>query len=148
MTAKLYMPDVNVLIYAHREDSATHIFYRTWLERVMNGDQQLALSSLVAGAFVRIVTSRAYPSGASSVDAAVAFVDSLVGHGNCVVHHPSDRHWSLVSQIVRAGRFTGSAIADVQHAAVAMEHGCTWITRDSDFTRLEQFGLRLAMLEP
>ncbi len=30
---------------------------------------------------------------------------------------------------------TGKLLADAQHAAVAIEHGCTLVTCDSDFSR-------------
>jgi hypothetical protein len=33
-------------------------------------------------------------------------------------------------------------VADAQHAAVAIAEGCTWVTRDRDFTRFARHGLR------
>lgn len=35
---------------------------------------------------------------------------------------------------------TGSDVADAHHAALAIEHGCEWITTDKGFTRFK--GLR------
>jgi predicted nucleic acid-binding protein len=56
------MPDVNVLVYAHRADDPSHAFYRDWLERLAAGPEPFALSPLVVGAFVRLVTNvRAFP---------------------------------------------------------------------------------------
>lgn len=52
----MHMPDVNILIYAHRREDPDHQFYRAWIERVANGPEPFALSILVAAAFVRIVT--------------------------------------------------------------------------------------------
>ena len=48
--------DVNVLVYAHREDIANHLPYREWLESVINGDQAYAVSDLILSGFVRVVT--------------------------------------------------------------------------------------------
>ncbi len=39
-------------------------------------------------------------------------------------------------------------MADAQHAAVAIENGCVWVTRDADFTSFVPHGLRLEILEP
>jgi predicted nucleic acid-binding protein len=52
----LILPDVNVLVYAHREDVADHPAYRTWLEGVVNGDEAYGISELVLSGFVRVVT--------------------------------------------------------------------------------------------
>jgi uncharacterized protein len=30
--------DVNVLVYAHRADTPNHDAYRTWLEKIINGN--------------------------------------------------------------------------------------------------------------
>jgi predicted nucleic acid-binding protein len=59
------MPDVNVLVYAYRADDPSHAFYRDWLERLAAGPEPFALSPLVVGAFVRLVTNvRAFPGKA------------------------------------------------------------------------------------
>ena len=43
----MVLPDVNVLVHAHREDSADHAAYRQWLERTVNGDEAYGVSDLV-----------------------------------------------------------------------------------------------------
>ena len=34
----MILPDVNVLLYAFRNDAARHPQYRTWLEELIDGD--------------------------------------------------------------------------------------------------------------
>ena len=34
----MYLMDVNVLVYAHREDTDNHLQYSLWLESVINSD--------------------------------------------------------------------------------------------------------------
>jgi len=34
----MVLPDVNVLVYAHREDTAHHAGCREWVEKVINGE--------------------------------------------------------------------------------------------------------------
>ncbi|MBA7612593.1 Ribonuclease VapC43 [subsurface metagenome] len=48
--------DVNVLVYAHREDTPNHAVYHDWLERVVNSVQAFGFSDLVSSGFLRIVT--------------------------------------------------------------------------------------------
>ena len=45
----MFLMDVNVLVYAHREDAANHSAYRQWLESVINGRGSFAYSELVLG---------------------------------------------------------------------------------------------------
>ena len=51
------LPDINVLIYAHREDSTEHERYAARLRRLVNGAAPFALSSFTLGGFLRIVTN-------------------------------------------------------------------------------------------
>ncbi len=53
----MLMPDVNVIVYAHRADETVHEAYKRWLTDLVNGRQPFALSVLVAVGFVRIVTN-------------------------------------------------------------------------------------------
>ena len=54
----MLLPDVNVLIYAHIEDSVPeHPEYATWVTRLATGPEPFALSVLVLAGFVRVVTN-------------------------------------------------------------------------------------------
>jgi hypothetical protein len=44
----MQMPDVNILVYAHRREDPNHEFYRSWVENLANGKEPFALSALVA----------------------------------------------------------------------------------------------------
>jgi predicted nucleic acid-binding protein len=52
----MILPDVNVLVYAHREDAPKHAAYRGWLEALINGDQAYGMVDLVLSGFLRVVT--------------------------------------------------------------------------------------------
>lgn len=52
----MVLPDVNVLVYAHREDAAHHAGYRKRLETIGTGDEALGLFEVVLIGFVRLVT--------------------------------------------------------------------------------------------
>jgi len=136
------MPDVNVLVYAHRTDERVHRDYREWLEALVDGPEPFALSVLVGVAFVRIVTnSKIYPQP-TPLPSALAVIDQLVSHPRCRLAVPREDHWGSVATLCRSTGATGKLVADAQHAAVAIAEGCTWVTRDGDFARFAPHGLR------
>lgn len=49
----MILPDVNVLIYAHREDAVDHERYRRWLEETILSGQPYGLSDHVLSGFLR-----------------------------------------------------------------------------------------------
>ena len=142
----MLMPDVNILLYAHRANEKTHAHYRTWLEALANKSEPFALSSLVAASFVRIATHAKVFSPPTTTPIALATIDALVERSNCRLLSPGPRHWQLTSQLCRKAQCRGKLVADAQHAAVALEHGCQWVSRDADFTRFQDHGLRFEHL--
>ena len=141
------MPDVNVLVYAHRADESVHRAYKRWLDDLVNGPEPFALSTLVAVGFTRVVTNdRIYPDP-TPLATALAAIDQLVGHPRCRVASPGTDHWERVSSLCRATSATGKLVADAQHAALAIAEGCTWVTRDGDFARFAPHGLRWQHLD-
>jgi len=140
--------DVNVLIYAHRRDQPDHDFYRDYMEDHINRTDAFALSVLVAAGFVRIVTQSGFPGGPTPLAQALATIDSLAALDHCHWISPGRRHWELVSGLCRQCGSQGKHVADAAHAALAIEHSCQWVTRDSDFHDFAAHGLQLEVLEP
>ena len=142
------MPDVNVLIYAHRADDPAHGFYRRWFEQLAAGPEPFALSLDTATAFVRIVTHANFPGGPTPLPLALAVIDALRQTPGCRLLAAGDRHWDIFRRMCEITRATGKRVGDARHAALAVEHGCTWVTRDTDFHGFVPAGLRLEMLQP
>lgn len=144
----MLMPDVNVLVYAHRSELDHHGWYRGWLEDAMNGPTPLAFSTSSLMGFVRVVTNRRAFAVPTPLPIATGVVDALVGHPRSRVVGPGPRHWALARDLCLATNATGKLVADAAHAAIAIEAGCTWVSRDRDFARFEQRGLRWQHLSP
>ena len=137
----MLLPDVNVLIYSHIVDSTPdHSDYAAWLTRLARGPEPFALSVLVLAGFVRIVTNPRIFERPSSTDMAFSFVSSLLERPTARVVGPGPDHLTILEQLCRDSAATGKLVADAQHAAVAIEHGCTMVSTDSDFSRFP--GLR------
>ncbi len=137
----MLLPDVNVLIYAHREDSSQdHPQYAEWLVRLATGAEPFALSVLVLAGFLRIVTNGRIFAPPSTLDEAFAFVGELIARPNARVVGPGPDHLAILERLCRQADARGKLVADAQHAAVAMEHGCTIVSTDADSDRFA--GLR------
>ncbi|MCF7675184.1 MAG: PIN domain-containing protein [Akkermansiaceae bacterium] len=140
--------DVNVLIYAHREDQVDHEYFRRKLEVVVHRATSFGMSPLVATGFVRIVTHPKFPNGPTPLPQALAVVESLMQQPNAHWIAPGKRHWELLADLCRRTHTTGKSVADAQHAAVAIEHACTWVSRNRDFSRFVAEGLRFERWSP
>jgi hypothetical protein len=138
----MLMPDVNVLVYAHRQDEAWHAAYAGWLTHLVDGPEPFSLSVLVAVGFVRIVTSPAVYPDPTPLPLALAAIEHIAGHPRCRLALPGPMHLQEVVRLCRAAGAVGKSVSDAQHAALAMAEGCTWVTRDADFARFEPHGLR------
>ena len=137
----MLLPDVNVLIYAHVEESTPdHADYANWLTRLATGPEPFALSVLVLAGFIRVVTNRRIFDPPSSLNQSFAFVSSLVERPTARIVGPGPDHLDIFERLCRDSGAAGKLVADAQHAAVAIEHGCTMVSTDSDFSRFP--GLR------
>jgi uncharacterized protein len=142
------LPDVNVLIYAHRADDPAHAFYAKWLDGVVNGNAAFALSVLSAAGFVRVVTNAKFPSAPTELEQAISFIEVVSSAPTCRWVGAGPTNWQIVRDLCRKTKTRGPKISDAQHAAVAIEHGCTLVSRDPDFRRFERHGLSFELLEP
>jgi len=134
------LADVNVLVYAHREDSPHHAVCHRWLLETMKADAPFGLSDTVLASVVRIATHPKIFQRPSRVDVALAFVAGLTAQSNAVIIRPGPRHGEIFTRLCREADARGNLVADAYLAAVAIESGCEWITTDGDFARFR--GLR------
>jgi len=132
--------DVNVLVYAHREDANHHRAYRDWVESVLNANTPYGFSELVLSGFVRVVTHPKVFETPSPLQAAIAFAEQIRAPRQAVCIAPGVKHWPLFLQCADAIAAQGNDVADAYHAALAIEWGCDWFTTDKGFRRFK--GLR------
>ena len=136
----MLLPDVNILVYAHREDSPDHERFKDWLQELVNGDEAYGLSDLVCSGFLRIVTHPAVFTPPSPIGDALAFVEAIRSQPNCVPVAPGTRHWQLFVSLCQSRGVRGNLVPDAYFAALAIESGSEWITSDGDYSRFP--GLR------
>ena len=66
--------DVNVLVYAHRQECDRHDEYKAWLDALMDGGSVYGVSDLVLSGCLRILTHPRIFDPPSPVRAAIAFI--------------------------------------------------------------------------
>lgn len=124
-----------MLVYAHRADSPLHVEMRAWLEAQINADAAYGLSDLVVSGFLRIVTHPRVFEVPSAWADAIRFAEQLREQPNCVAIAPGPHHWEIFARLCKSAAAKGNLVSDAYLAALAIEHGCEWITTDRDFSR-------------
>src|SRR5438093_6298674 len=103
----MLMADVNVLVYAHREESPEHRRYADWLVHLATADEPFALSELVLHGFIRIVTNPRIFDPPSTLAQALAFVDELIARPTCTMLRPGPSHWQVFRSLCERGNLRG-----------------------------------------
>lgn len=136
----MVVPDVNVLVYAHRIESPDHRGYAAWLERLARGPEPFGFADAVGASFVRIVTNARLWRSPTSPETALEFVARLRARRSCRMIAAGPGAWPIFARLVAATSARGKLVADAWLAAQVAEHACTLATCDADFARFP--GLR------
>ena len=127
--------DVNLLVYAHREDSVLHAKSLDFLRDVASSEQSVGFWEPILVSFLRIVTNPKIIKTPSTQLDALGFVEDLWQIPGAVKVAPAERYWSILSRLLISTNATGNRVPDAMLAAVAIEHQATLVTFDRDFTR-------------
>ena len=133
-------PDVNVFLYALREDAERHADFRRWLESALNGIERVALFEPVLAAVLRVSTHPAIFRPPTPRAIAEAFVDACLAAPSVMALRAETRHWTIFRDLCARADCRGNLVQDAYLAALALEHDCVFVTTDRDFARFP--GLR------
>lgn len=138
----MILPDINVLIYAYDLGSRHHERARAWWEDALSGTELVALAWAAVLGFIRITTHRAVYANPWPVDEALGHVDSWLAQPNVRVVHPTSHHAERLAALLCEVGTGGNLTTDAHLAALAMEHGCTLCSTDTDFARFSGLSWR------
>lgn len=130
--------DANLLLYAVHEGSTQHGAASAWLSERLNGPRRVALPWQSLGAFLRISTHpRAFER---PLTPAVAWerVSDWLATPVAWIPTPGPEHARLLRRLVVDHEVAGNLIPDAQLAALALEHGLTVCSTDTDFARFRE----------
>ncbi|HSZ12967.1 MAG TPA: type II toxin-antitoxin system VapC family toxin [Solirubrobacteraceae bacterium] len=134
------LPDVNLLLYAYDSESPRQAGAREWLEATLSGSETVAFGWAVVVGFVRIATNPAIFTRPLDVGDALDLIDSWLGQPAATIVNPTDRHVSVLRDLLIPVGVAGNLASDAHLAALAIEHGATLYSCDNDFSRFS--GLR------
>jgi len=127
-------PDVNVLVNACRQDAVHHDRCRAWLDGAVSRRLSVGVSELVLSGALRILTHPRIFYPPTSVEDAGSFVDSILAQHGFSALRRAFGHWRTFRSLVRTYSLTGNRVPNAYHAALAIEHGCEWVTLDRGFS--------------
>ena len=136
----MIVPDANLLIYAYDSKSDMQPSASRWLRQILSGSETVGLTWLCIGAFLRISTNLSLGRSRLPVAQAVQIVDAWLARRAVRLIVPGEGHWTLLKEMLIAGRVQGTNVTDAQLAALTLEHGGVLYTNDRDFARFP--GLR------
>ena len=136
----MILVDANLLIYAHVASTPHHRKAHRWLDDRVNGRAQLGLPWPSVLAFVRLVSNPRVFAQPLTVSAAWAQADSWLQAATVWVPTPTERHQEILGRLLAGVAFRSNVVPDAHLAALAIEHGLTLCSADSDFARFS--GLR------
>jgi toxin-antitoxin system PIN domain toxin len=127
--------DANVLLYAEDQQSPRHAAAREWWDAQLSGTSPVCLCWTVLGAFIRIGTNSRVFENPLSLDQALSRVQSWLDQPCTRIIHATDRHWVVFQKMLIEGQAVANLVTDAHLAALAYEHGCEFISTDTDFSR-------------
>jgi len=130
--------DANLLLYAVDESSPWHAAASTWLSESLNGPTRVGLPWQSVGAFLRLSTHPRAAANPLSAAGAWECADAWLKAPAAWIPQPTERHATVLGRLVTTYHLTGNLIPDAQLAALALEHGLTMCSADSDFARFKE----------
>lgn len=131
----MIVPDLNLLLYAYDASSSRHGAAATWWEGCMNGGEAVGLPYVVLFGFVRLTTSPRVFDAPMSLSTSVGCVREWLQRSHVFAADGGPDHVSATLDLLQKAGAAGNLTTDAQIAAVALHHGATIHTNDSDFAR-------------
>ncbi|MEN8375953.1 MAG: TA system VapC family ribonuclease toxin [Gemmatimonadota bacterium] len=133
----MFVVDTNILIYAADRDSEPHERCRSLVEAWRAQASAWYLTWGIAYEFMRVTTHPRVFRAPWSVADAWSFLGALLRSPSLGVLIPTDRHGSVLGEVIdEMPSLRGNLVHDARTAVLMREHGVrTVYTRDADFHR-------------
>ena len=129
--------DANVLLYAVNPAVAHHSASLTWLDRALDGDDNVGFTWSALLAYVRISTNPRIVPRAFAPAEAMAQVHDWLAAPSAHVLNPGQRYPGILDRLLTTRGAAGNLVNDAHLAALALEHRATMVTYDHDFSLFE-----------
>ncbi|MGC2111785.1 MAG: TA system VapC family ribonuclease toxin [Candidatus Korobacteraceae bacterium] len=135
--------DSNVLVYAHREDSAWHDAAYACVRGLAEGRDPWAIPWPCVHEFLAIVTHHRIYAPPTPLTRALDQVQSWLESPSLVLLSETEEYWRRIQAVLQSARASGPQVHDARVAALCLEHGIgeLW-TADRDFSRFPALKVR------
>lgn len=130
--------DANILLYAVDSSSPFHAVAARWLTDSLNGSRNVGLPWPSLTAFLRISTHPRATSKPLTTDEAWSFVRDWLAAGTAWIPQPTERHAEILGSLLTSYQLRANLVPDADLAALAIEHGLTICSADTDFARFRE----------
>jgi toxin-antitoxin system PIN domain toxin len=131
--------DTNILVYAHREDSAWHAAAFAAVGGLAEGRAAWAIPWPCVHEFLAVVTHPRIYRPATPVALACEQVEAWLESPSLVLLAETDAYWRLARVALVNGHVTGPQVHDARVAALCLAHGVRELwTQDRDFGRFPE----------
>lgn len=135
--------DTNILVYAHRRDSAFHERARDCLRALAEGTDAWAIPWPCVHEFLSIVTSPRVFKIPTPLEAALLQLDLWRASPTLRMLGEEDGYWETLVSILSSAKIMGPRIHDARIAALVLLHGATeLLSADRDFSRFPSLNAR------
>ena len=135
----MILVDVNLLLYAYDSSSDFHTKAKHWWEKKLSEPQQLVgISWTTLLAFIRITTNHRIFKQPLNIKEAINHVNNWLERPMVKLLNPTERHWTILSELILETHSIANHIPDAHLAALAIEHGATLCSADHDFARFKK----------
>lgn len=125
--------DANLLLYAVHKRAEQHEAAAAWLTEQLNGSRRVGLPWQSLAAFLRIATHpRAFERPLSPATAWQRVSDWLAAPV-AWIPAPGHEHARILGELITTHDVRGNLVPDAMLAALALEHGVTLYSTDTDF---------------
>ena len=127
--------DANVLLYATDSTSPEHEIASSWLTGALNGDRRVGIPWQTIGAFLRISTHPRVARHPLTGAEAWSIARSWLSADPVWIPPATERTARTYGELCELVPMTANLVPDAQLAALAIEHGLSIYSADSDFAR-------------
>lgn len=135
--------DTNILVYAHRRDSAWHDAAYARMIELAESRSPWCIPWNCLHEFLAIVTHPRIYSPPSRLAQAIDQIEAWIESPSVVLLGEADQYWPMLKALLQEGRVTGPMVHDARVAAICLLHGVRELwTADRDFGRFAQLTVR------
>lgn len=137
----MILVDVNLLVDATMTSARGHEPARSWLQSCLAGTARVGVPWASITGFIRVVGQPRAWERPLPVAGALSVVRSWLSRPCAWIPEPGPQHLDVIDALLGA-QPSVRLVTDAHLAAIAIEHGLELLSRDRDFARWSDLGLR------